>query len=248
MKGLFALVFLISFKAYSFVVLVDPGHGGKEYGAKSCIKHRHGNNVFEKDLALKLSKKLHKYLSPKYTTYLTRSFDRDVPLQLRAQMAEEVKADLFISLHFNSTKDSRWSGFEIYYLDNHNQAATKKVENNENFEMLSADKTVNQILLDLIISKTVESSKRLAKLIHKSVSQTVIPKYRIKDRGVKPGLFYVLALSKRPGVLIEAGFLSNKKEARKMHSDKILDEYAKNIAQGVDAYFKNKVPRDLSLF
>jgi N-acetylmuramoyl-L-alanine amidase len=243
--GLFISLLTVSLTGHCFVVLIDPGHGGKELGAKS---HVHGHSILEKDLSLRLSKKLKKYLEKKYTTYLTRSYDRHVSLQDRANLADDVKADLFVSIHFNSDHDKRSNGFELFYLDNHDQAATKKVEQTENFEMIDDNKEINQILLDLIISKTVESSKKLASHIHKSVTARVTRKYRIRDRGIKPGLFYVLALSKRPGVLVEAGFLSNPQEAKKMMKGTIIDAYAKSIARGIDQYFKSKIPDDVNLF
>ena len=81
--------------------------------------------------------------------------------------------------------------------------------------MIGEDKVINQILIDIVIEKTVSSSKKLAKYIHQNLNKKISKKFRMKNREVKPGLFYVLALSKRPGVLIEAGFMSNPKEIKK---------------------------------
>jgi N-acetylmuramoyl-L-alanine amidase len=239
--------------ALSFVVLIDPGHGGEELGAMTRVwvkskGIKKTKNIYEKDLALKLAKKIKKYLNKKHTTYLTRSIDRTVTLNERANMADTVKADLFISVHFNSSTESSSHGFETYYLDNHADVAIKKVETVENKYLDGADKTVNQILIDLVIQKTVPSSKKLAKEIHNSLSKVMTKKYKLKDRGIKPGLFYVLALSKRPGVLIEAGFMSNKSEIKKIRTTSYMDSYARSIAKGINEYL-NKLPqKDMPLF
>ena len=245
---------LLSFNSEAFVVLIDPGHGGEELGAMSrlWIKKRNGSkktkNIYEKDLTLRLSKKLKRYLDPFYTTYLTRSFDRTVGLDERANMADVVKADLFVSIHFNSSNESKSRGFETYYLDNHADVAIRKVENIENKYLKGAAKTVNQILIDLVIQKTVSQSKKLANSIHKNVAKSVGKKYKLKDRGVKPGLFFVLALSKRTGVLIEAGFMSNHKELSTLNKEKYLDKYARAISLGIRNYLKALPDKDLPLF
>jgi N-acetylmuramoyl-L-alanine amidase len=256
MKKILILFFISSLvvtNAHPYVVLLDPGHGGKELGAMGKIWKKRGKakklvNVYEKDLALSLAKKVKRILDKKYSVYLTRSFDRTVSLHERAGMAETVKADLFISIHFNSSTENKSHGFETYYLDNHQDAAIKKVENIENKYLQGAEKVVNQILIDLVIQKTVPSSKKLAKKIHSRVNKYVGKKFKMKDRGIKPGLFFVLALSKRPGVLIEAGFLSNPKELNKMEKRKFLDSYARAIADGIHEYLLTLPPRDLSLF
>lgn len=248
----FSVITYSSF-ALSRVVLIDPGHGGEELGAITRIWIKENGikktkNIYEKDLALLLAKKVKSYLEADYTTYLTRSIDRGVSLDQRADMADTVKADLFISIHFNSSTDSRSNGFETYYLDNHVDKAIKKVEKIENKDLLGADKTVNQILIDLVIQKTAPQSKKLAKAIHRKLKKSIKKKFEIKDRGIKPGLFYVLALSKRPGVLIEAGFMSNPGELKKVRSLKFLNTYAKAIAQGVKEYLSTLPPKDISLF
>jgi N-acetylmuramoyl-L-alanine amidase len=234
----------------AFVVLIDPGHGGEEYGAVSYIKlkGKKKRKIFEKDLALKLAKKVKERLDKKYTVYLTRSHDRKVSLQERAQMADTVKADLFISIHFNSSQTSKSFGFETYYLDNHADKAIEKVEKIENKNLSGGDIMVNKILIDLAISKTVTSSKKLARLIHINVSHNVKTRFNVKDRGVKAGLFYVLALSKRPGVLIEGGFISNPNEIKKIKSNNYLNYYARGIAIGITRYQESLPKNDLPLF
>lgn len=256
MLKLFLTSFLLTVASnlcFGFVVLIDPGHGGDELGAIRKVRIKRGDKIitqeiYEKDLALSLAKKVKEKLDPFYTTYLTRSFDRSVELNERADMADTVKADLFISIHFNSSVERGSHGFETYYLDNHADGAVKKVENVENKYLQGAEKIVNQILIDLVIQKTVVSSRKLANYVHQRVARSVGSSFSMKDRGVKPGLFYVLALSKRPGILVEAGFMSHEKEIWKIRKGKFLRQYAQAIADGVQEFFKGKKEKDLPLF
>ena len=245
MKYLFLILFLIQ-NAFSQTILIDPGHGGEDKGATAKIK---GIQIHEKDLALSISKKIFKKLKKKgFQVYLTRSIDREVSLEKRAELAEKIKADLFISIHLNSGHKKRSSGFEIYYLDNHSDAAIKKVEEVENKEWTGEQKVVNQILTELVIERTVKSSKRLSSLIHRSVMRKITRRYGFKDRGVKPGLFYVLALSKRPAALIEVGFISNKNELKKMSSPSFQNRFSNAIVRGIKKYFAKKIKKELNLF
>lgn len=251
---LFLLLSAWSFSADAFVVLIDPGHGGDELGAVSSLKLKNSKGkwytkkYYEKDLCLRLAKKVKKILDKEFTTYLTRSFDRKVKLEDRAEMADTVKADLFISIHFNSARDKKSHGFETYYLDNHKDVAIKKVEDVENKHLHGDDKVINQILIDLVIEKTVDQSKKVAGLIHGELKKRITHKFKMRNRKIKPGLFYVLALSKRPGALLEAGFMSNPKELRKINSEKYLNSYAQGIAAGVVKYYKSLPKKDVPLF
>lgn len=237
MKFLCSLFLLFSFSSFAKVVLIDPGHGGEEIGAVGYLKNK--KKVLEKDLSLRLSVKIKEELSKYTSTYLTRSMDRLVGLQERADLADLVKADLFLSVHFNSSTNARSHGFELYYLDNNSNVANQKVERAENLNLQGEELIVNQILVDLVVQQTVTHSKELAAAVHSKV-RPVIRKYKIDDRGVKPGLFYVLALSKRPGLLIEAGFVSNPDELQKINQDKYLDELAKGISAGVLEFIKSQ--------
>lgn len=219
------------------VVLIDPGHGGDEIGAVGYLDGNKKKRIFEKDLSLRLSLKIKDYLSRHTSTYLTRSLDRTVSLQERADLADLIKADLFLSIHFNSSTNVKSHGFELYYLDNNSNVAAQKVERAENLNLKGEELIVNQILVDLVVQQTVTHSKQLASLVHQSI-KPVVKKHDVTDRGVKPGLFYVLALSKRPGLLVEAGFVSNQDELKKVNQDKFLDDMARAISDGVLQFIK----------
>ena len=226
-------------------ILIDPGQGGEEDGAVAMSQ---GENppqaIKEKDIALSISKKIHEHLRQKnYSVYLTRSFDRTVTLPERAAIAEKTKADLFISVHINSSPESGATGFETYYLDNHDDVAMKKIERTENIQSQGTEVVVQQILVDLVVQQTVSTSKPLAESIHSQLKGTIGKKYGIKSRGIKPGLFFVLALSKRPGVLLEVGFISTFKERVRMMNPQFQDEYAKAVVAGIENYIKKQKSR-----
>ena len=244
-RFLFLYIILLNL-GFAQTILIDPGHGGEDKGASSRNK---GKKIFEKDIALDISKKLFKKLKANgYQVYLTRSIDREVSLEKRAELAEKVKADLFISIHLNSSNKNTSNGFEIYYLDNHVDKAIKKVEELENKNWTGEKMIINNILTDLVIERTGKSSKKLARLIHKSVMRKVKKRYKFKDRGFKPGLFFVLALSKRPAALIEVGFISNKNELKKMSSKLFQGRFADAIVRGIKKYFFNKAIKKRSFF
>ncbi|MCO4793995.1 MAG: N-acetylmuramoyl-L-alanine amidase [Bacteriovoracaceae bacterium] len=232
----------------SQVILIDPGHGGEDCGAKTVYKKKKHKpkNICEKDLALRISKKIQSKLKRKYQVYLTRTHDRTLSLEERAGLADKIKADIFVSVHLNSVSSKRGHGYETYYLDNHKDEAVKKIESIENRSAKGEELIINQILADLVIQRTAPSSKRLASLIHKNITKRVKSKFKLTDRGTKPALFYVLALSKRPSVLLEAGFISHSKEIEKVLSDSFQNRYADGVARGIREYFKKK--KKFSLF
>jgi len=239
MRFVLLLIFIFSFNLHAKTVLIDPGHGGDEIGAVGNLDAKKTRKIFEKDLSLRLAKKVKEILSQHTSAYLTRSMDRLVTLQERADLADLVKADLFISIHFNSSTDAKSHGFEIYYLDNNSNVAANKVERAENLNLKGEDYTVNQILIDLVVQQTVVHSRKLATFVHEKL-KPVMKSNSMSDRGIKPGLFYVLALSKRPGLLIEAGFVSNPGELKKVNEERYLDQTARGIAEGVLAFIENQ--------
>jgi N-acetylmuramoyl-L-alanine amidase len=239
MKMWLIFIILFSSKIFAKVVLIDPGHGGEEVGAIGYLDTTKARKVFEKDLSLRLAKKIKDQLSKTTTTYLTRSMDRTVSLQERADLADLVKADLFLSIHFNSSTNNKSNGFELFYLHNESNLANAKVEKAENINLKGEELIINQILVDLVVQQTVTHSKSLASRVHQHV-KPILKSNQLQDRGIKPGLFFVLALSKRPGLLIEVGFVSNQHELRKVNQDKFLDEMAKAISSGVMAFIHSK--------
>ncbi len=239
----------------AYTVVIDPGHGGDDRGAVAKLSHKLANGkvawqtVYEKDVVLQLAKRVHAELNKmRYKSYLTRSLDRYVTLQARADIAEQVQADLFVSLHLNSALSSLAAGFETYYLDNHIDAAVKKVEEVENRTLKGDELVIQQILIDLVVERTAKTSKVLAESIHRYVKVGVGKSYKMSDRQARAGMFYVLALAKRPAVLIESGFMSNQSELRKLLDPKFQAQLAKDIAIGIDKFMQSRQVKGPALF
>lgn len=241
-KQIFVILFFLflSKEVFPLTILIDPGHGGEEDGAVVFSEGEAKKRIIkEKDIALSIAKKIYDLLKEKnHNAFLTRSLDRTVSLSERASIAEKIKADLFISVHINSSPEKGAVGFETYYLDNHDDVAVKKIEKTENISNTKDEVIVQQILIDLAVQETVKTSKPLANSIHLELKNSIGKKYKIPSRGIKPGLFFVLALSKRPGVLLEVGFISTLKERVRMMNPKFQEEYAKAVVKGIEIYFK----------
>ncbi|MBK24290.1 MAG: hypothetical protein CME70_09870 [Halobacteriovorax sp.] len=229
------LFLIIPFQLSAYTILLDPGHGGEDLGAQGSLGKE---SISEKDLALELAKKIASKISKKHRVYLTRTYDKTLSLEKRAEIAEKLSADIFVSIHVNASTRKGAHGFETYYLDHHKDAAVKKIESIENRNLKGEELVVHQILTDLIVDRTTKSSRLLGKAIHKKLERGIKRKYKMKDRGLKPGLFYVLALTKRPAVLLEVGFISNSKELKRIKSSKFQEQYADNVAKGIMAYLK----------
>ena len=239
---------LFSHITYSKIVLIDPGHGGIENGAigKNIMISEVAKDLFEKDISFRMAKKIQEKLSKNHQVYLTRSFDRTLSLEERALMAQKIGADIFVSIHANSSESKKSNGFETYYLDNNENEAVKKVvrlENNEenmNHEDSYAENPmIHQILSELVVGQTVPLSKGLGSKIHNSIKGKIESKHGMKDRGLKPGLFFVLAMSKVPGVLLEMGFISNNNEAKKIHDEKFIEDYGQAVSDGIDNFLSH---------
>lgn len=231
---------------YAKKVLLDPGHGGEDCGAKGKIwKKKKLQVVCEKDIALNIAKQIKKYIdmSGRHSAYLTRVTDKTLTLEKRSKMADFIKADIFVSIHLNASTTRSSHGFETFYLDNHRDAAVHKIEKVENKDVTGEEKVINTILADLVIERVAPKSKELGQFVHDAIKVKLVNRYKVPDRGLKPGLFYVLALSKRPSILLEAGFLTNQKEASLMNDSWFQRVYAKNVAKGiVDFLDKNSQP------
>jgi len=217
-------------------VVIDPGHGGKDPGAIS----RYGTR--EKDIALDISRRLKKHLEKEgLTVYLTRQKDVFIPLYRRARIAESKNADLFISVHANASRYSRAKGFEVYYLSETTDDNARALEAAENasleFEEEAANGGKNNLHLnptacDLILSENRRQSKQLAYYMCNITSDEL----GMKKRGVKKARFVVLKGAMMPAVLVEVGFLTNRREESKLKRTSFRERIAGAISRSIEAY------------
>lgn len=215
------------------LIVVDAGHGGRDPGAVGPGK------VFEKDVTLRMAKALAAALQEQLSVkvLLTRSDDRYLGLRERTAFANRVGADLFISLHANASKSSKVYGLETYFLNlsKNNQAA--EVAARENGTSLEDVSNLEAILFDLMANAKINESSRLAAKVQQSMVAGLRPHYsRIKDLGVRQGPFHVLLGATMPSVLVEAAFISNSREAKRLASKTYQNRVADAIVKGVKNY------------
>jgi N-acetylmuramoyl-L-alanine amidase len=212
-------------------VVIDPGHGGRDPGALGLY------GVREKDVTLKLAKALGKKLEKQgFDVLYTRTSDRTMRLEERTAIAEAARADLFVSIHANAAPRRSANGVETYYLDKNHERHSLTVAARENGITRDQVDDLQKTLAQLRVSELSGHSHRLAGLVQKELLSGLPWRYRVKDLGVKKGPFYVLFLSDTPAILVEAGFITNKKEAKRLRDDRYIDALAKGIASGVRRY------------
>jgi len=222
-------------------IVIDPGHGGKDYGAPGYIK-----GVHEKDIVLQIAKRLARKLRKelKCEVILTRGSDRFLTLEERTAFANTKNADLFISIHTNANTDSRAYGLSTYFLNPASDDDAIRVAAMENATSTKNISDLQTILFSMMHYAKVDESSRLAAYIQKSMKQHLKKKgySRIKDNGVKKAPFYVLLGAQMPSVLIETSFISNPRECRRLINPKYQERLSEGIVKGVQKYIKDTKP------
>ncbi|HEY7216668.1 MAG TPA: N-acetylmuramoyl-L-alanine amidase, partial [Thermoanaerobaculia bacterium] len=219
-------------------IVIDPGHGGSETGAISP------NGVPEKELTLQLARELEAKLAQRLAVrvVLTRYEDATLQLDTRTAIANQNKADLFISIHLNSSLGSGAYGTETYFLSPQAtdpraaRAAAAENAGAGGSAATAGDAAAQQdlelILWDLAQAHHMAESQRFANMIQGELNQTL----QLKDRGVKQAPFRVLMGATMPAVLVELGFLSNPEEEKKLQDSAYRDQLVDALARAVGHY------------
>ncbi len=221
------------------LIILDPGHGGIDPGA---LGH---NGVHERQVVLSLAKELKKQLeaSGQYRVKMTRDTDTFIKLSNRVKFARKHEGDLFISLHADSLPNKSVSGASVYTLsEKASDKQTAKLAARENKADLIAgidlnveDEDVANILVDLAMRDTMNQSKFFANQLVTSFKNNNV---RVLEKAHRYAGFAVLKAPDIPSVLVEAGFMSNKKEANMLNSSAHRQKIAKAVKKGVDRYFE----------
>lgn len=199
-----------------FKVVIDPGHGGSDTGA---VFRRGFSKFSEKDITLSIAKLVASQLRDKgMRVVLTRSGDSEVALPARTALANKLSADIFLSIHMNSSTESgSGEGIETYILNHATDASSRRLAQLENSVLgpnprnTPEDTDVALILKDLRLDANLYESKRLACTIQNNlVSNTASS--GIASRGVKQALFHVLLGADMPSVLVETGFINSSRD------------------------------------
>ena len=216
-------------------IVIDPGHGGHDTGTIGP----HG--LLEKDLVLDVSKRLDKLLESRLgaDVVLTRSDDTFIPLEQRTEIANEEQADLFISVHANSSHDADARGVETYYLNFTSSPEALEVVAREN---AVSDKSIHQ-LQDLVktiaLKEKIEESHEFAFDVQEALHNGLSRKNPgIRDRGVKKAPFIVLIGAHMPSILAEISFVSNPGDERRLRTPAYRQRIAESLYQGVAKYVR----------
>lgn len=230
-------------------VVIDAGHGGHDHGCS-------GAHSKEKHIALKISKKLGQYIQgqfPKVKVIYTREKDIFVPLHTRAKIANDNKADLFISIHCNamSTQKHLVQGTETYVMGLHdadenldvakreNEAILLEKDYEKNYHGFDPESPEGHIILAMVQNAFMEQSISFAEKVEYNFKNLA----RRKSRGVKQAGFLVLRETTMPSVLIETGYLTHKSDEKYMRTKRGQDELAFAIFKAFQSY-KREVEAD----
>jgi len=222
-------------------IVIDPGHGGKDYGAPGYLKGVHEKKVVLQ-VARRLAKKLEKELNCE--VIMTRNNDRFLTLEERTAFANTKNADLFISLHTNASRDRRAYGIETYFLNLATDDEAIRVAAMENATSTKNISDLQTILSDLMQNAKINESSRLAGYVQTSIYGHLRKKgyTRIKSKGVKQAPFYVLLGAQMPAILIETSFISNSRECKRLVDSKYQERLCEGIVMGVKKYIKEINP------
>jgi N-acetylmuramoyl-L-alanine amidase len=215
-------------------VVIDPGHGGEDVGAKGP------GGTLEKDVTLAIARKLRAALANSLglQAFLTRDRDEEIALDERAAVANNYKADLFVSIHANASRSMGAKGSEVYFL-------TYQATDEESRRMAAqeggiftpgtpapASGDLALILWDMAQAEHLEESSALASRIHEELAGVT----GSQGRGVKQAPFRVLVGAAMPAVLVEAAFISNAEEERLLVSDSYQSKVVAALVRGIARY------------
>ena len=238
--------------AKDFVVVIDPGHGGRDAGAVGLRANEKSVNL---SVGLRLKSLIEKGM-PDAKVKMTRESDRFIPLQGRADFANSNKADVFISIHANSLDKkspsySRVHGASVYTLGLDRSDTNLSVAMRENavmkleddyttvYEGFDPSSTESYIAFEMMQHKNMDQSIALAEAVQNQLVRTA----GRKNNGVRQAPFWVLVRTSMPAILVELDFISNPQMERYLSSDEGADKLASAIYKGLERYRSgNKTP------
>lgn len=219
-------------------VIIDAGHGGKDPGALG----RRGTR--EKDIVLDVSRRLSRLLEREgIKVRMTRNKDEFISLQERTEIACRSDADLFVSIHANSSPVKAVSGMEIYSLRDLDSMEKNEAQRKSNLDMIfrrlkmkEGDRDLEAILSDMLYTHKHAESLILATQISRDVPKLV----KNKSRGTKEARFYVLRNTMIPSVLVEIGFLTNPQEEKMLRTPLYRQKLASALSASIVSYVRSR--------
>lgn len=213
-------------------IVVDAGHGGWDLGTVG----RRG--LLEKDLVLEIAQRLGKLLDSRLgaEVILTRNDDNYIPLDERADIANQSQADLFVSVHANYSDLPSARGVETYYTNRFSAPGSKEA-GTKDADTHAAKTATAPSLTQADLREKVDQSRRLAASVQRSLYGTLSAENPgLRDRGIKEAGFVVLTESAMPGILAEVSFVSSPTDEQKLRSDGYREEIAEALYKGIARY------------
>jgi N-acetylmuramoyl-L-alanine amidase len=218
-------------------IVIDAGHGGHDTGTIGPT------GMMEKDLCLDVALRLGKLIEQKLPgadVVYTRSDDTFIPLEERTNIANEAKADLFISIHANSSPDHGARGVETYYLNLKGSAEAMEVAARENAVSQQGIHDLEDMVKRIARTEKIDESKELAEDIQNSLSKRIQRTAKpVRNRGVRKAPFVVLIGADMPSILTEISFLSNPSDEQLLKKPEHRQRIAEGVYQGVTAYLQS---------
>src|SRR5712691_183758 len=218
-------------------IVIDPGHGGHDTGTIGPT------GLMEKDLCLDVALRLGKIIQqrlPGAEVVYTRSDDTFIPLEERTRVANESKADLFISIHANSSHDHAARGIETYYLNLKGSPDAMEVAARENATAQESVHDLEEIVKKITRSEKIDESREFAADIQESLAKRIQKLNKtVKDRGVRKAPFVVLVGADMPSILTEISFLSNPADERLLKNPEHRQRVAEGLYQGMANYLQS---------
>ncbi len=214
-------------------IVIDPGHGGHDTGTIGP------NGLREKDLVLEVGRKLGKLLETRLGAEVvyTRKDDTFIPLETRTAIANQQRADLFISIHANSSDDPAARGVETYYLNFTSSPDALEVAARENAVSEKSVYELQDLVKKIALKEKIEESREFAGDVQESLHSGLASKSpAIRNRGVKKAPFIVLIGANMPSILAEISFVSNPTDERRLETSEYREKIAESLYHGIAKY------------
>jgi N-acetylmuramoyl-L-alanine amidase len=226
-------------------IVIDAGHGGHDTGTIGPT------GLMEKDLCLDIALRLGKIIQQKLPgadIVFTRSDDTFIPLEERTHIANEARADLFISIHANSSPDHGARGVETYYLNLKGSAEAMEVAARENAVSQENIHDLQDVVKRIAQTEKIDESRELAEDIQDSLSKKIQKTVKpVKNRGVRKAPFVVLIGADMPSILTEISFLSNASDEQLLKKPEHRQRIAEGVYQGVANYLESLNSVDMNV-
>ena len=214
-------------------IVIDPGHGGHDTGTIGP------NGLEEKDLVLEVGRRLGKLLETRLGAEVvyTRKDDTFIPLETRTAIANQARADLFVSIHANSSHDPDARGVETYYLNFTSSPEALEVAARENAVSEKSIYELQDLVKKIALKEKIEESREFAGDVQQSLhSGLAVKSPAIRDRGVKKAPFIVLIGANMPSILAEISFVSNPTDEHRLATSEYRERIAESLYRGIAKY------------